>query len=67
MCHTLITTGNIYDEPSLPDPVYQEVGTNLPELIMEMTENDSYGEGIKEKITLQGCPAYVCSRNPELT
>ena len=67
---TLTTIGNI-DVPSLPDSVSQEVGTNLHELRMEMTENDSDGSSIEESCTLQGCPAYINvlygSRNPETT
>ena len=55
---TLTTIGNI-DEPLLPDSVFQEMGTNLHELRMEMTENDSDSSGIEDSCTLLGCPAYV--------
>ena len=37
-----------YDEPSLPDPIYQELEDKIkPDAIMEMVKNDSYGQVLK--------------------
>ena len=39
----LLYTVTVYDEPSQPDPIYQEIAVNeLNSTHMEMTENDSY-------------------------
>ena len=37
MIFLTLLTGNIYDEPSLPDPIYQEVEVN-----MDMKRNKAY-------------------------
>ena len=38
----------MYDEPSLPDPIYQELeDRKKSDVIMEMVKNDSYGQVLK--------------------
>ena len=59
---------NIYDEPSLPDPIYQEVDSKSnmtveQEMQIEMMKNYSYA-CVKSKkcqftIILNECPAYI--------
>jgi hypothetical protein len=37
-----------YDEPSLPDPIYQELeDTKKPDATMDMVKNNSYGQVLK--------------------
>ena len=52
-------TENVYDEPSQPDPIYQEIVTNTAPKI-QMVENDSYIIATREPVTvLQECVAYI--------
>ena len=58
----------MYDEPSQPDPIYQEIAAvnNEPDTPMEMTENDSYMATkitIDSEIILNECPAYAKIRS----
>lgn len=54
---------NVYDEPSLPDPIYQEITVkNVSEIRLELTGNLSYvsstAVATDSKITLNKSPAY---------
>lgn len=61
--YELINAENIYDEPSQPDPVYQEINTErTTDKSIEMMENSSYitTSKIADYVTvLEECPAYV--------
>ena len=58
-------TENIYDEPSLPDPIYQELtAMNDSGTRVEMMGNPSYAlsataaAAVDSRIILSKCPAY---------
>lgn len=53
--HNLFTGNNIYDEPSLPDPIYQEL--DVKPVTAEMIDNHSYN--IAARFKLSECPAYA--------
>ena len=65
--HLFCAENVIYDEPSLPDPIYQEVIGNYKsasleqEIQMEMMKNCSYVTVRSKKcsIILNECPAYI--------
>lgn len=48
----------IYDEPSLPDPIHQELNVGIANCI-EMTDNRSYMAANLAVFNLNECPAYV--------
>ena len=67
MLYLLLEIETVYDEPSQPDPIYQEIAVNNePDTPMEMTENDSYMATkitIDSEIILSECPAYAKIRH----
>ena len=58
--HFIDFIDNIYDEPSLPDPIYQEVSTKSEsDIRVDMIRNLSYSSTKDSLMILKECPAYV--------
>ena len=62
--HTYSYIETIYDEPSLPDPIYQEL--DIKQVDVEMVDNHSYNmAGKLMTFRINECPAYANNLNPD--
>ena len=60
---TCFCAENFYDEPSLPDPSFQQLSINTPsQSELEMMENSSYIASriiADSRMVFEECPAYI--------